>query len=154
MREHGRREPAVKLVFVQQQPGVAADSLGQLDVGAVQPPPVVDDEEETEQSSSEAHRDAQPTEDAQLRVAGYAQRRAGLRDTELTEPALDLRAGLAHQDRVPADFVDGPVLRGVRHHALLMVFEHRRSTDTPGQVLDESLQFVQGHNRSAICALG
>ena len=154
MGEHARRETAVKLLFVQQQPGMAAEALDQLDVGAVQPPHIVDEEEETEQPAPEAHRDAQPAEDSQLRMAGYPQRRAGLHDAELAEPVLDLRAGLAHQDRVPADLVDGPVLRGVDDHALLMVFEHHRSADTPGQLLDESLEFVQGHDRSAICVKG
>jgi hypothetical protein len=31
-----------------------------------------------------------------------------------------------------------------------MVLEHRRSPGAPREVLDESLEFVQGHDRSAI----
>jgi hypothetical protein len=150
MGEHARPEPAVELVFVQQECGMVADPLGQLDVGAVQPPHVVDEEEETEQPAAEAHRNAQPSEDAQLRMTGYAHRRGGVHDAELTKPVSDLWSGLAHQDRVAADFVDGPVLSGVHHHALLMVLEHCRSPGAPREVLDESLEFVQGHDRSAI----
>jgi hypothetical protein len=35
-----------------------------------------------------------------------------------------------------------------------MVLKNSGGADAPGEVLDESLEFVQGHDRSAICTKG